>query len=686
LGAQAKRRRVATYERVSSEDQRERQTIKTQTEALARELDRDPDIEVVARYADDGVSGMVPMHLRPEGQRMLADAEQGLFDELWVYDLTRLARNTADAAHIRDRLEDLGIKVYIDGRAVDPFVYDVHAALAAEERRRIRKRSMDGANRAAAEGRYAGGIVPFGYRVEGFRPHARLVPDEALICGDLSAAGVVRRIYEWLAVDRWSCVRIAEELNALGVPTVYARDGRGMRGKRTAGVWRASRIRNLVVNTTYRGEYVYGKRAKRPREVISATVPRLVSDETWEAAQRTLKANFLIPKARQRVYLLRSVMSCQLCGLTYVGTTNHGATRYRCGGQIASRGKFDGRCPGKNVKGDELEPIVWADIEAWLRDPGGLVDELREESNGDAAAAVEEATRTTLRAALAALETRRSRRLDQHERGQITDSELEQALGEIEEEHTRLEEKLAALKPDVVEPLRADLVAELRARLAAGLTDRERQEIVQLLVEKIAVSTEIDESGRKGVRAVIYYRFCRECGGFESEEADFGSRKPHECPCGYYGDPVRSCSCPEASVSRYQRRVSGPLLDRLDLFVDVPRVEYQELTGEVTGERSEAVRARVVKARERQAQRLSGTPYLTNAEMGPLEVRAHCQEPLAAEAQPIISSAVQQLGLSARAYHRVLKVARTVADLAGSDRIEPVHLAEAIQYRRRGVD
>ncbi len=158
------------------------------------------------------------------------------------------------------------------------------------------------------------------------------------------------------------------------------------------------------------------------------------------------------------------------------------------------------------------------------------------------------------------------------------------------------------------------------------------------------------------------------------------------CPCGYYGDSLRSCTCPEAAVSRYQRRVSGPLLDRLDLFVDVPRVEYQELTGAPTGERSEPVRARVIQARDRQATRLRGTRYLTNAEMGPLEVRAHCQDRLAPEAQPIISTAVQQLGLSARAYHRVLKVARTIADLATSDRIEAAHVAEAIQYRRRGGD
>lgn len=158
------------------------------------------------------------------------------------------------------------------------------------------------------------------------------------------------------------------------------------------------------------------------------------------------------------------------------------------------------------------------------------------------------------------------------------------------------------------------------------------------------------------------------------------------CPCGYYGDSVRPCTCPEATVTRYQRRVSGPLLDRIDLFIDVPRVAFSELTGEATGERSEAVRARVVEARERQADRFRGTSTVANAEMGPLDVRKHCQQQLEAAAQPLLAAAMQQLGLSARSFHRVLKVARTIADLAGSDRILTPHLAEAVQYRRRGAE
>ena len=184
------------------------------------------------------------------------------------------------------------------------------------------------------------------------------------------------------------------------------------------------------------------------------------------------------------------------------------------------------------------------------------------------------------------------------------------------------------------------------------------------------------------------------------------------CPCGYYGDLFRQCSCSSTAVAKYQKRISGPLLDRIDLHIEVPRLSEEELLQARTGEPSAAIRERVCRARAMQAERFArfiapsdasdpsdadepphpadavadaaprpkqARPLFCNAQMGPKEIRAYCvpSEPVKA----LLRAAIQQLGLSARAYDRLLKVARTIADLGGDANIAPAHVAEAIQYR-----
>lgn len=156
------------------------------------------------------------------------------------------------------------------------------------------------------------------------------------------------------------------------------------------------------------------------------------------------------------------------------------------------------------------------------------------------------------------------------------------------------------------------------------------------------------------------------------------------CPCGFYGDPVHTCTCTPVMISRYQSRLSGPLLDRIDIHVDVPRVEYDKLMSDGRAEGSGTIRERVQAARTRQTERFRDQPQLhANADMGVSEIQKFCI--LSNEAKSLIELSVKRMQLSARAYHRILKLARTIADLADSERIEVQHVAEAIQYRPRAV-
>jgi magnesium chelatase family protein len=151
------------------------------------------------------------------------------------------------------------------------------------------------------------------------------------------------------------------------------------------------------------------------------------------------------------------------------------------------------------------------------------------------------------------------------------------------------------------------------------------------------------------------------------------------CPCGYFGERNRSCRCTPQQIRQYQGRISGPLLDRIDIHVEVPSVPYRALTARESGEPSAAIKARIEKAREIQKHRFPGDETRFNAHLSQSQVRTVC--PIDHDSRQLLEMAVDRLGLSARAHTRILKVARTIADLEGDPAIRASHVAEAIQYR-----
>lgn len=151
------------------------------------------------------------------------------------------------------------------------------------------------------------------------------------------------------------------------------------------------------------------------------------------------------------------------------------------------------------------------------------------------------------------------------------------------------------------------------------------------------------------------------------------------CPCGYLGSDYRECICSPTQIIKYQKKVSGPLLDRIDMYVEVPRVKIEKLSGKNRAESSKSVRSRVIKAKKIQQERFKGTKIKSNSEMRNNDIKKYCQ--VDEQTKKLLNSAVERLGLSARGYHRILKLARSISDLANEKNISSTHIAEALQYR-----
>lgn len=523
---------VAVYLRVSTEEQRERQSIATQREFAERYCPLHT-LTVYRTYADDGVSGTVPLEQRSEGSQVLREARSGKFDQLLVYKLDRLGRETRLILNAVADLEKLGVRVrsmteeFDTATATGRLMLTMLSGFAAHERELIRERSVAGTNRLAEAGAWLGGVVPFGYRKVGEKRDARLVISEDPVPGmAMSEADVIREVFCMAAVERKSCRVIGERLNSLRVPCAYVRDERlvfrGKRKERTSGMWRPGRIRGLITNTTYRGIHEFGKRAAGPRSLISRAVPAIVTEETWQKAQENLRSHFLFGTRNSRnQYLLRGLIKCGSCGLTYIGLAanrRNGKREfyYKCdGAHLRSLFGPKGRCQSKAIRGDQLERQVWTDMQAFLRNPKPVLEQVQARLESDAKGTDEIRKQVTrLEGLLTQKATERSRVVGLYRRGRLTDADVDAQMEEIAKEETALQTQIAELHAKIagadsisgtINSAQA-LLEKLRKRLDGPISFEQKRRLIEILVAGIRVDT-VETCGVRQAEITVTYRF-----------------------------------------------------------------------------------------------------------------------------------------------------------------------------------
>jgi site-specific DNA recombinase len=396
--------RVALYMRVSSEEQRDRETIEIQREFLP-EYCRLYGLEVAQTYADDGVSGTIPLHERPEGRRLLEDAKEGKFSTLLVYRLDRLGRSLLVTVEAHDRLQALGVALKSATEPIDTsnpsgrLIFQMLASFAEYERETIRERTRAGLHRAYRGGRHFG-VVPYGYRTDD-EGRLQVVPEEAKI---------VREIISNVA-EGSTLYAEAKRLNDLGVSTPGWRYGNG-KTRPGSKLWSVMTVSNMVRQSAYSG--VHKVKVNGGKDIIEQPVPTVLEPGLQERAMAVLEENSRYRNRKNdRRYLLRGLVRCATCGGACTGHTSSRRGKkyhyYAC--RTAKTYNFGMAPPHKAsfVSAEWLEDLVWSDVRRFLEDPGEILERLREQHDAADDAGELEARRKELAKRLAAKQAEKDR-------------------------------------------------------------------------------------------------------------------------------------------------------------------------------------------------------------------------------------------------------------------------------------
>lgn len=510
--------RFVVYLRVSSEEQRERQTIENQR-AYATSYARLHSLHISEWYADDGVSGALPVEKRPAGTRLLADARAGRFDTVLIYRVDRLARSTLELLRCVQTLERANCSVrsmsepFETATTMGKFVLTMLGSIAQLERDTIRERTMHGAARGAKEGRWNGGIPPLGYRVG----------DEGSLEEVEAEAQVVRRLFR-LYQEGMTTTQIAQLLNAEGIPTPRHHKGHA---DRAASYWRDTAVLFILKNRTYAGERQYRRRKRvhgedgqnagtTPAEAgyrILSPNPPLVTVEVFEDVQERIRQYLKLARRNGKLdYLLRGLVRCGTCGASYCGTSAKRGEQvwryYRCVNRTPSP------CPAKPMPADVLEEKVWTGVVAFCANPERVVEALRVELEQQAEKAgplEEEGQRLEVLAK--EIQAGRQRLIGYIRKGLITDADAEPQLIQLNQELSALEARRSALfsQQEQAQALEERLVSAdlLLRRLQTRIDHADyttRREVIEDLVKEIVVET-VTEKRKKTARARIIYCF-----------------------------------------------------------------------------------------------------------------------------------------------------------------------------------
>jgi len=502
--------RVALYLRVSSEEQRVAGTIQTQLEVL-RDHAGSMGFEVVVVYADDGISGTIPLHERPEGRRLLEDAKAGKFNTVLVYKLDRLGRTQLGILDAADRLERVGVALrsatehYETATPQGRLMFQMLGSFAEFERSNIKQRTTDGLYRAHRNGRHLAPF-PFGYHADE-NGRLEIVPEEA-------------EIVEQIIANIASGATLYAEAARLNTLSVRPPSSKYEPGKKryVAQRWGAPTLRGIVRQSAYSGTHEV---KLATGETVRQQVPAIVEPELQRCALARLEENRRYSGGRKhRNYLLRGLVECEVCGCSCVGRNRprHGKPYYyyKCGDDHPTRGHRAPRGHAPYVRAVWLEETVWDDVRQFLRNPGEVLERVRGQMEGDDETAELSARHADLSKRLAAKSAEKDRYVRTFAAGHISEDELAEYMTDLKNQIDNLKLLISSVEDDLDAAREQVEIAETTEAWLRHLSERieeveedteeafeKRRELIRLLVKRITVGR--DENG--STRVEITYRF-----------------------------------------------------------------------------------------------------------------------------------------------------------------------------------